>query len=77
MVDLFVTRSQEVGGSAHAIIEKLVERLRAQTGSASARSLDRFLEVRSLVERRCDSGITCDRYIEPIGADFADGFGSL
>jgi len=74
LVDLFVTRTGETGKSPQVIIENLVENLRRQTGLASARSLDRYLEARNIVERCTDSGIGCDGYIEPVGANFAEGF---
>jgi Zn-dependent peptidase ImmA (M78 family) len=66
--------SRAVGASAREIIEELVERLRAQTVSASARSLDRFLEMRKVIETRGDRDIGCDGYIGPIGASFVEGF---
>ncbi len=74
LVDLFVARTGETGKSPQVIIENLVEDLRRQTGLASARSLDRYLEARNVVERCTDSDIGCDGYIEPVGASFAEGF---
>jgi len=74
LVDLFVARTGEAGKSPQIIIEDRVEDLRRQTGSASARSLDRYLEARNVVEHLCDADIGCDGYIEPVGASFAEGF---
>ncbi len=74
LVDLFVSRTGKAGRSPQSIIEDLVERLRQQTDSASARSLDRYLELRNVIERHCDSEIGCDGYIEPVGGNFAEGF---
>src|SRR5665213_3680938 len=60
LVDLFIARTGDAGKAPQVIIEDLVEELRRQTGLASARSLDRYLEARNVVEQHCDSDIGCD-----------------
>lgn len=74
LVDLFASRMRGAHDSPWRIMDDLVERLRRDTGVASALSLDRHLKIRKVLEKRTDSGIGCDGYIEPMGASFADGF---
>jgi len=74
LVDLFVRRSGIASTSAWRVMEELVERLRREAASSSALSLERFLKVRNVIEKRVDPEITCDGFIEPIGAEFVKGF---
>jgi Zn-dependent peptidase ImmA (M78 family) len=55
-------------------MEDLVERLRHDAGVASALSLDRYLKIRNILEKRANPNIGYDGHIEPIGTAFADGF---
>ena len=74
LVDLFVRRMGVTHNSPWRIMEDLVEHLRCDTRLASALSLDRYLEFRNIIEKRLSCDIGCDGYIEPMGANFADGF---
>lgn len=74
LVDLFTSRAGGDGSSPWRIMEDLVEGLRRDAWVASALSLDRHLKIRNVRDKRPDPEISCDGYIELMGAHFADGF---
>jgi hypothetical protein len=74
LVEKFVNGAGISSSSAWQVMEGLVERLRREAKSASALSLDRYLEARNIIERHAAPEVACDGYIEPIGVSFKDGF---
>jgi hypothetical protein len=55
-------------------MEKLVDRLLSSTSRDWSPTIDRTLRARHIFERRIESDLSCDGYLEPLGAAYDAGF---